>query len=383
MIVPFCTETKSAGNFTIFDETELVVVDSFQGLISKMDKLIRSQVAMKKIHVNKLKLDVSFSLGKEKLMNVCVFGDLKPQHVLKINQLAEKHKLTPVLESPFYQSSIGLAQKTKPLQDNKDYVELKAGKFSTLSQLPICDDKKKLMVHHLYKCGSTFVKHWLMHALSTEKIIKEFQRHPHLWTSEHHWKKTGIKKKLSSSLMEKYFNVVVVRNPYNRVVSAFLEAGRNPYIKAEIAKALGISDSAVDKITFNQFLDALEKLDINNCDMHLQAQTTLPIWRNKKSINYIAKLENLRDSLMYIHKRFSYSKEKEYVLESAKNKRKKTKFIEGWECSNIPMDKLQGDIPGRKADKSFPHIKNFYTAETLRRVEKIYAEDISTLNYSF
>jgi hypothetical protein len=134
-----------------------------------------------------------------------------------------------------------------------------------------------------------------------------------------------------------YFSWGFVRNPWDRLVSAYINKIINKHQH-------GLNVFRHIK-SFREFILALEGLDLTTCDRHIQYQYSfLP-----SSINFIGRLENLQDDF------------------------------------NIVCDKIgipQKELPHiNKSDHK--HYTEYYDDETREIVAEKYAKDIEYFGYEF
>jgi len=151
----------------------------------------------------------------------------------------------------------------------------------------------------------------------------------------------------SSCLTKKYFTFAFFRNPYSRVLSAFLDKmanGSNQFTK-KIAKRIGGQNWS-----FEEFISYLEKGGLYD-DIHWAPQTKIcpiPIG----DLNFIGKVESIDQDL-------------KYVIE----------HIFGKE-SFMGVDKKMVGIMGA-ADK----LDDYYTSDLKKRIEVLYFKDFQLLEY--
>ncbi len=146
------------------------------------------------------------------------------------------------------------------------------------------------------------------------------------------------------------FKFSFVRNPYTRILSAYLskmrwQEGRE---KKEIADTLGILTK--EKISFDQFLDAIKQTTSYNMNPHWRIQTDQLFW-SLIDYNFIGHLENFNQDFQKV-------------------------------IDNISPDyNLQTQNYSRKTGSEIK-LKNFYNSENINLVKNIYQQDFQTFNYS-
>jgi len=153
------------------------------------------------------------------------------------------------------------------------------------------------------------------------------------------------------SLAKRYFCFTFVRNPYTRVLSAYLdkiasaEPGNYPYVTATLGKA------DISQVAFPDFIAFLEKGGLFS-NVHWAPQTSiLPI--DTKLIAFIGKVENLQSDLTRLINQ-----------------------IPGLSPFNAVVTHEQGR---RNSDAL---ISEYYDADLVSRVFELYREDFISLGYS-
>lgn len=143
------------------------------------------------------------------------------------------------------------------------------------------------------KSGNTTLRQWYLNykfGLVTDDIIKIRRKTNNLL-------KIKFSDKYNKGNYDNYIKVIVVRNPYDRVVSLFIDKFIN--IKDNIYKFL-----STDDITFNIFLELLEK-EKNESEFYESNKHFIPqsLWRENINFDYVIKLESFQDDMLnFIHK---------------------------------------------------------------------------------
>jgi len=153
------------------------------------------------------------------------------------------------------------------------------------------------------------------------------------------------------SLARRYFCFTFVRNPYARVLSAYLDkiAAAGPGNYAYVTAALGKTD--ISQVTFPDFIAFLEEGGLFS-NVHWAPQTSiLPI--DTKYIAFVGKVENLQSDLPRLINR-----------------------IPGL----LPFNAVFTHEQGRR--NSDAQISEYYDAELAARVYRLYREDFNSLGYS-
>jgi hypothetical protein len=110
---------------------------------------------------------------------------------------------------------------------------------------------------------------------------------------------SSLKQKEVAELAERFFLFTVVRNPYTRITSAYLDKVVRGKRSAKVYKKLSLQAS--DTISFPQFCQYLQAGGVND-DPHWYRQVDL-IPCGHQMLNFVGRVETLRDDLNYILKR--------------------------------------------------------------------------------
>ncbi len=141
-------------------------------------------------------------------------------------------------------------------------------------------------------------------------------------------------------LYEDYFKFAFVRNPWDRLVSCWLDK----VIKHNMYEFEG--DDREKMRQFENFVDYVAGLDIENCDRHLQLQSRLI---DLNHVNYIGRLETFEADLNRV-------------------------------CEMIGAE---GDAMARNASAKRQPYQDYYTEAIQAKVRQIYQTDIQLFGYQF
>ena len=179
---------------------------------------------------------------------------------------------------------------------------------------------------------------------------------------------------------EDYFKFTVVRSPWKRLTSAYL----NKFVDIEkpsdlmlsartaIEGVYALNDKEIDyesSITFRQFLNYIAATDDQFLDVHWRPQHTF--FRNI-SLDFIGKLETLSSDFDYIKKRVGLEEDVNLPQKNVTTY-KNVSSLTG-DCSNLYPSEL-------KQLASRPSAKFFYTPDLVDLVKQRYKSDFEQLKY--
>ncbi|MBV1875813.1 MAG: sulfotransferase family protein, partial [Cycloclasticus sp.] len=134
-----------------------------------------------------------------------------------------------------------------------------------------------------------------------------------------------------------------VRNPFDRLVSCWLNKALNREKNTFKLDALALEHIQ----TFSGFIDYVERLDIKTCNVHIRSQSSLIDLTN---IDYIGRMEN-------------FSADVNEVLNMI----------------GLPVNRLKA----RNVSKARTSYQNYYSADDVERVYRLYQKDCQIFGYSF
>jgi len=136
---------------------------------------------------------------------------------------------------------------------------------------PLIYPQAKLLVVFSPKSACSSVVIWFFHQLGIAEEAREHSSWPHKYRLEKYMKSKLYRDALSLDLRE--FKIVrVVRDPFERAVSSFRQTQTHGYLDADFSRLLGISGVAERGVSFCEFLDLLEHLDLATCNRHIGYQ---------------------------------------------------------------------------------------------------------------
>ncbi len=207
--------------------------------------------------------------------------------------------------------------------------------------------KHKFIYYQIPKAACTTIKSFIIR-------VDDIERGPSVHT-------TNIPVLSSSEsrspLYKNYFHFTFVRNPYDRLLSCYMDKVSNPassdltdpvFINGEYRPFLDkYGKLGWKKMSFEDFVRFVTKISDKHCDPHFASQNR---FLNLDSLDFIGRLENFdRD--------FSHVKEKLSLSDDIK--------------------------PERLMTSKHDHYRTYYNDELRQLVAKKYAKDIEIFNYDF
>jgi len=220
----------------------------------------------------------------------------------------------------------------------------------------LVDHKKKVIISINYKCASSVILRWFRSNLVGYK-------HENLILSN------VINRKYVFSdgrlhNYEGYYKIVIVRNPFNRVISAFLDKGFHKFIPLEnLCKK---HRTTIENLTFRQFLKILQQEDPKKMNGHWK-----PLMTDNKPDMYdkIIKMEFIGKHMNAVARRFKYTP---FPVKSHKKKKKDKNLCD------VPIKKLR-----KMPDNLVRNYKNYFDGNAILIVKNIYGDDLNNFNYSY
>ncbi|MEA3438223.1 MAG: sulfotransferase family protein [Thermodesulfobacteriota bacterium] len=153
----------------------------------------------------------------------------------------------------------------------------------------------KYVYARVYKSANSTVISSLYNAENNNRIIglDDIQK-----IKDNYFTKPGELSKIDLENLDSYYKFTIVRNPYRRILSAYLDKikNRNGSKRKIVTKLLNKNPN--DQITFNEFLGFLENGGLRQ-NGHWAPQTDFLVFPIDQ-YNYIGKLENLQKDLTHI-----------------------------------------------------------------------------------
>lgn len=283
-----------------------------------------------------------------------------------------------------------------------------------LDPMPLVDPVRRFILFTNPKCGGTTLKAWFFYNLDLRNLHRRPARlawsyGPRFFSGHlrrgrslalevpgiggfsgnsedhkaalrhftHFYRAAFCLREMRSRRSDGYFRICVVRNPYDRIVSAYLDKlcsegrfGREaPYVQRML------SDLGRSELTFREFLAFLRTVDEEQCAIHWRRQTFL---LEGQRIDAFVRLEALHEEMA----RHAHIVGAEH-LDILKKKMQATRTAR---CDAAAAPDLT-DMPNlqiaaeRRANGRFPSRASFLTPETRKQIREIYALDFERLPY--
>ncbi len=177
-----------------------------------------------------------------------------------------------------------------------------------------------------------------------------------------------------------YFKFIVIRNPFKRLVSTYVDKfikRRNnkdphalPVIKS-VYEYLGLETNFTKSITFSQFIDYLLRTEDRHLDGHWRPQSVY-FASDLVKFDYVGQFEKLDTVINYLEQQLNITID----ANGSKNRLDYGDFASGEKFNNIYPEQLS-------KLSATPTAKQFYTPELEQKVRIRYAEDIAIYEEEF
>ena len=244
---------------------------------------------------------------------------------------------------------------------------------------PLVDPANKIILFWMHRCGSTTGQLWFFHVAGWEKRMKgkgASQLSPE-WYEEH----ADAYERLTEYYHDPDFlKVAVVRNPFERAVSAYTVVTDTKSGSQWRAAMRSIAEPDDERrISFNEFLDFLETEDLATTNYHWRLQTAQDCFDLALPDVQLARVESLQEDLDRLCRKIGRKpvamrrNSAQTKVEDAPRDLDVTALVRSDFLRLFGVDK-RGVI-------RFPHYTRFLTEKTIPRLAKMYARDFEVLGY--
>ena len=173
-----------------------------------------------------------------------------------------------------------------------------------IQPIPLMHNKLRLMVLWTHKSGCTYLNRWFFDQIGHLKAAQDYYN-VHYYRDEVYFKSNLHEHSVEA--FQKYdFDVVkIVRNPYKRAVSSYIQFLGMVDRKNPVANEFYGGQIPKQGITFNEFLSKLKTKDIKTCNMHWRVQTHQIERIDLVKVNHLVKLEESRLGMAKVERRLN------------------------------------------------------------------------------
>ena len=238
---------------------------------------------------------------------------------------------------------------------------------------PLIHPQGRFIVIFSEKSACTNVVIWFLTQLGHAKAARDFHEWPHEYRISVYYQSQLYQNALRSDLSD--FRIVrVIRDPFDRAVSSFRHVLRFNIIDHDINLALEPRSIEQDGLSFAEFLDFLDGVDLQNCNPHFSIQRH-PL-EDFCVIEYLINIS--RESL------FDRLNEIEAALGLTPTALKNDSWVQRLVVHNRPRRELaaeKGIFQRRFTRKDarqgpWPHHELFLTAAARAKITRLYHKDV-------
>lgn len=136
---------------------------------------------------------------------------------------------------------------------------------------PLIHPDARMIVIFSPKSACTSVVIWFLHQLGEAERAQAYHRWPHRYRGDVYYRSDLYRQACNLDLTG--FRVVrVVRDPFDRAVSSFRHVQRSGIADTDFKTLLARSDAAEAGVSFREFLDLLERMDLTRSNEHFGIQ---------------------------------------------------------------------------------------------------------------
>lgn len=230
----------------------------------------------------------------------------------------------------------------------------------------LVDNNKKLIIGWSAKCGCTHVKILWQFLINNVTDISLFNHESPYLKEIHENSYESEINKIPKEKLESYKVLLIIRNPYERLISGFIDK----YCKDKMF----LNNFTADNLTFKIFVDELYNYGLKNIDNHHFTKQLSEQWYY--FYNAAAPFEKCKDVTFMDMKNIDYS-----ILEKIYEKKipDDFKFFKGSHANNktknTSLDKVY-NIPSKNLINNKPLSQCFYNDDIYNKVTEIYKDDL-------
>ena len=236
---------------------------------------------------------------------------------------------------------------------------------------PLIFPEKKLCLFFTPKAGCTFATKWFFYqqgildnALAYNPFVHDYRRDVYI-------KNKSYKNERKHIFSDDYTRIKLVRSPFQRAVSSYINAILSEYITKEISSFLERSLSRESRFSFEEFISFLEKIGVQNCNPHSRVQVLVEEQKNNLSFAHIVKLENSFTEFRHLEKILRLKTSDLATLSDSFHHNIK-----------IPSTSFNGDKVLGQINTGYYEYKSFYNDSLRERVAILYSSDFLQYGYN-
>jgi hypothetical protein len=236
--------------------------------------------------------------------------------------------------------------------------------------LPLIHPRHRFVVLFSAKSACSSVVIWYLHAMGLAEAARSYSDWPHDFRTDRLYRRQDDADARAALLPGQVKVLRVVRDPLERAASSFRHALATGYAREAIQRALGV-DTDVDGLSFERFVDFLEREDLQRCDPHHGVQCH-PVERLRRPDMVI---DVSRDNL------FAGLNAFERLVGMPETDFAALRWIHELQARReVAAGEVAGDpyrlVLTRQQALRGPWPAGLLTAEARTRLEKLYAEDL-------
>lgn len=138
--------------------------------------------------------------------------------------------------------------------------------------LPLVHPQRRFVVVFFAKSACTSVVIWYLHTMGLLEAARTYSDWPHDFRIDRLYQRAEDAEARDTLRASQVKVLRVVRDPFERAVSSFRHALATGYAREAIQKTIGV-DTASQGLSFERFIDFLEREDLQHCDPHHRMQS--------------------------------------------------------------------------------------------------------------